>query len=244
MRLAAPAGPRRANPDLVFLAIDSASVGFDEEIDLAEHEGDPLSARALTLMRNAWPWPREVHALVLQRLVDAGAKVVLFDLNFPTATEGDEPFRAALDRYKDRVVIGSNFAPTASRAVGGQYADHTRPVDSLIPHTAPMDDRVAYVNFWPDEDEIIRRANFRVTFEHVQGEPSPLDAEQFLSLGARALVRRGLPIACRKVWTTCLFDTLRRRARVSGRARFSRFSYRVIGSRTTARGNSSAAKSC
>ena len=178
------------NPDLVFLAIDSASFSFDET-EAESAATDPIAARALDLMRNEWPWPREVHALVLQRLAEAGAKVVVFDLNFPTKTEGDEPFRLALERYRDRVVVGSNFAPAASRAVGGEYAEHTRPADNLIPHTAPMDDRVAFVNFWPDEDDVIRRANFRVTFEQVQGEPSPPDTEEFLSLGARVLLKAG-----------------------------------------------------
>ena len=180
------------NRDLVFLAIDSASFSFDES-EAASADADPVAARALTLMRNEWPWPREVHALVLERLANAGARVVVFDLNFPTRTAGDEPFRLALERYADRVVIGSNFAPAASRPVGGEYAEHTRPADNLIPHTAPMDDRVAYVNFWPDEDDVIRRANFRVTFEQVQGEPSPLGAEEFLSLGARVLLKAGMP---------------------------------------------------
>ena len=180
-----------ANPDLVFLAIDPACFSFDE-IEIASAEADPPAARALDLMRNGWPWPREVHALVLARLADAGAKVVVFDLNFPAKTDGDEPFRLALERYRDRVVVGSNFALTASRAVGGEYAEHIRPADNLIPHTVPMDDRVAFVNFWPDEDDVIRRANFRVTFDQVQGEPSPVDAEEFLSLGARVLMKAGL----------------------------------------------------
>ena len=179
------------NSDLVFLAIDPASFSFDE-VEIASATSDPLAARALELMRSEWPWPREVHALVLERLAQAGAKVVVFDLNFPSRTDGDEAFRLALDRYSDRVVIGSNFARAASRAIGGEYAEHIRPADNLIPHTVPMDDRVAYVNFWPDHDDVIRRANFRVTFEQVQGEPSPPGAEEFLSLGARVLEKAGL----------------------------------------------------
>ena len=77
---------------------------------------------------------------MLERLVKAGAKVVMFDLTFPTPTEGDEPFRLALDRYRDRVVIGSNFVSSHRELTTS--ASHTRPPDSLIPQTVPMDDRV------------------------------------------------------------------------------------------------------
>jgi len=108
-----------ANPDLVFLAIDSDSVTLDATTDVKELYGltdqNSIEARALKLMSQAWPWPREVYALVLQRLVDAGAKVVAFDLTFPTSTPGDAPFQMALDRYKNQVVIGVKFVSSSSR---------------------------------------------------------------------------------------------------------------------------------
>src|SRR4051812_34059331 len=57
-----------ANPELVFLAIDVASVNLDEsDIDdffkLAGNESKEV--RALRLMTQHYPWPREVYALVL-----------------------------------------------------------------------------------------------------------------------------------------------------------------------------------
>ncbi|CAA9270101.1 MAG: Adenylate cyclase [uncultured Chthoniobacterales bacterium] len=179
-----------ANPNLIFLAIDPASFGLDE-LDLADAASDPTAAHALALMRNDWPWPREVHALVLERLAAAGAKAVIFDLNFPAPTEGDEPFRLALARHRDRVVVGSNIARADARQAGGG-TEHTRPADNLIPHTVPMDGRVAYVNFWPDEDDVVRRALFRVTVEQMNGNDSPPpDSEEFLSLAARVLQKTG-----------------------------------------------------
>jgi len=108
------------NPNLVFLAIDSDSVTLDATTDVKELYGlidqNSTEARTLKLMSQAWPWPREVYALVLQRLVDASAQVVAFDLTFPTSTPGDPPFRMALDRYKNHVVIGVNFVSSARRA--------------------------------------------------------------------------------------------------------------------------------
>jgi adenylate cyclase len=184
-----------ANVNLVFLAIDSDSVGLDSTTDLEQMFGissaNPQESRALRLMTQRWPWPREVYGLILSRLVEAGARVVLFDLTFPTATDGDEPFRLALERYKDHVVVGSNFVSASSRGFAMSSASHTRPPDSLIPQTTPVDDRVAYTNFWPDEDDVVRRAQYRVTFEQVEGGAADAKSERFLSLGARGLMKAG-----------------------------------------------------
>jgi len=183
------------NPNLVFLALDSDSVTLDATTDVKELYGltekDSVEARALKLMSQSWPWPREVYALVLQRLVDAGARVVAFDLTFPTATAGDPPFRIALDRYKSQAVIGSNFISAASRGFSTQGASLTRPSDSLVPTTTPTDDRVAYSNFWPDEDDVVRHVQYRITFEQVQGDSPEPNSERFLSFAARALIKAG-----------------------------------------------------
>ncbi len=182
------------NPDLLFLAIDADSVSLDE-IDIKELYGltDEQSeeARALNLMTQRWPWAREVYALILDRLARAGVKVVMFDLTFPTETEGDAPFRMALDRYRDKVVIGSNFISGTTREYATVAASHTRPPESLVPQTVPMDDRTGFTNFWPDEDEVVRRAQYRVTFEQVQGGAPQPQSEQYLSLGARGLMKAG-----------------------------------------------------
>ncbi|MDQ6621920.1 MAG: adenylate/guanylate cyclase domain-containing protein [Verrucomicrobiota bacterium] len=184
------------NDDLVFLAIDSDSVSLEEDADIAELYGltdeNSIEMRGLRLMSKLWPWPRELYGLVLERLVTAGAKVVMFDLTFPTPTAGDEPFHLALEKYGPHAVIGSNFVSAASRSFTTISASHTRPPDSLVPQTRPMDDRVAYTNFWPDEDDVVRRAQFRITFEQVQGVPLSPDSEEFLSLGARALMKAGM----------------------------------------------------
>ncbi|MEY2497726.1 MAG: adenylate cyclase [Verrucomicrobiota bacterium] len=183
------------NPELVFLAIDSDSVGLEEIADIEQLYGlnaaDSVEARALKLMSKRWPWPREVYALVLERLVRAGAKVVVFDLTFPTSTEGDAPFRAALERYRDRVVIGSNFISSPSRESSTSGTIYTRPTDTLIPQSEVTDDRVAYTNFWPDEDEVVRRARYQMTFEEADGAMARPDSQRVLSLSSAALIKAG-----------------------------------------------------
>src|SRR5438105_9397003 len=102
-----------ANPDLLFLAIDSDSVTLDETLDLqglfSSSSTDSGSRRALEIMSKGWPWNREIYAMILERLVGAGAKVVVFDCLFPASAPGDDAFRSALERFQPQAVIGSNF---------------------------------------------------------------------------------------------------------------------------------------
>lgn len=181
------------NPDLVFLAIDSASISLDPELDvdglLASSAHDPASRGALQLMTKPWPWDREVYALVLERLVGAGAKVVAFDCLFPAPGPGDDAFRAALDRFKSKVVIGSNFVSpeNVDRAlrIPSTYAP---PAETLIPKTALPDDRVGFTNFFAGENKTVRGAQYRVGFR----EHGSITAA-YLSISARVLSKAGHP---------------------------------------------------
>jgi adenylate cyclase len=193
--LARAGRPAPPNQDLVFLAIDADTVSLDPATDAPEMYGitdtNSPEARAFACMMQRYPWPREIYGLILQRLVEAGAKVVMFDLTFPSETADDAPFRLALDRYRDHVVIGSNFMnPSRSQdtTVGASF---TRPAETLIPITAPLDDRIAFTNFWPDIDNVVRRVPYRITAEQVQQEDPRPDSERFLSLAARAAAKAG-----------------------------------------------------
>src|SRR5205085_300350 len=98
---------RKTTPprDFVFLGIDQSTLQpppFTKE-ELAGNQ-------ALELMtERPFPWSREVWALLLDKLFAAGARVVMFDLLFNPPNDGDPAFHAALDRYRDRVVVGANF---------------------------------------------------------------------------------------------------------------------------------------
>ena len=173
-----------ASPELVFLAIDHASTSLDQ-FDPAEVEASP----ALRSMAKEWPWPRTVYPLILDRLIDAGAKVVVLDLLFSNPRDGDEAFRAALDKHRDRVVIGSDF--NGGERAEGETKTHMMPAASLIAQASPLDDRVAFVNAWPDRDGIIRRVRYGVTVSEAFGS-TPVPGEEIIdSLVAKALKKSG-----------------------------------------------------
>ncbi|MEM6446431.1 MAG: adenylate/guanylate cyclase domain-containing protein [Cyanobacteria bacterium P01_D01_bin.123] len=92
--------------EVVILAIDDPShdmVIFPEE--LAEY---PILQEM-----QSWPWSRRVHAEAARMILDAGAKVVAFDIVFdkpsPYGPEDDRAFEQLLDDYGDRVVLGARY---------------------------------------------------------------------------------------------------------------------------------------
>src|SRR5215470_16464175 len=93
-----------APKDFVFLGIDQST------LQLPPLTAEELaSSRGLQLLsERPWPWSREVWALLLDRLFAAGARVVMFDLLFNPPNDGDPEFHAALDRYRDKIVVGAN----------------------------------------------------------------------------------------------------------------------------------------
>src|SRR5947209_14244216 len=98
---------RKTTPprDFVFLGIDQSTLQlppFTAE-ELADN-------RALQLMiEKPFPWSREVWALLLDKLFAAGARVVMFDLLFNPPNDGDPAFHDALEKYRDRIVLGANI---------------------------------------------------------------------------------------------------------------------------------------
>jgi len=189
-------------PDFAFIGIDQESLEFQpftpEQI---------ANNRALQLMaEKPFPWSREVWALVLDRLFNAGARLVMFDISFSSARDGDAAFRAALDRYRDKVVIGANvefsklgeqgagpkIVPPSSSVIENQVLDPARWKSSLLPASQMVDDRVGYVVFFPDQlDGKIRSLRYTITERQLDFQlPFPGDPE-FEALSARAAEKLG-----------------------------------------------------
>ena len=170
-----------APPNFVFLGLDQSTLQLPP-MTAEEIAGN----RALQLMtEKPFPWSREVWALLLDRLFAAGARLVMFDMIFSPPNDGDPAFHAALDRYRDKVVLGANF--------DAQNIEQTvTPNDALIPSPQMQDDRVGFVNFWADPiDEKIRSVNYRVTSRQLMNQPPTPDQEIYESLSARGLEKIG-----------------------------------------------------
>src|SRR5205807_3880067 len=127
---------------------------------------------------------RELWVHFMDKLFGAGARLLIFDMIFSSPTDVDPQFRAALDKYRDRVVIGCNYDIQHGNEL-------VLPTASLVPPPQEKDDRVGFVNFWRDPDGIIRRARFHTAHGELPGEPEYSGEEHTSSLVARAMEKLG-----------------------------------------------------
>ena len=115
---------RAASQDIVLVEIDNASI-------------DALGR---------WPWPRELHAQLVNRLADAGAAAVVYDVLFTEPSAGDAQFAQALARVP-------TFLPillTPADENGRRRA--VRPVEPLARAAAGL----GHINLEVDGDGIVR----------------------------------------------------------------------------------------
>lgn len=182
--LIATAGDRVQTESLVFLEIDEQSLTLD-----ALWPEDIESSPALSQMaKSGWSWPRNVFALAIDKLIAAGAAVVVIDLIFDTEREGDQTLRNALDSHRDRVVVASNFYD-ASQSKKSTIPSITMPASSLITDPA-TDPRVGYANFWP-EMGYIRSIVWQTPLWARSQQSAVVGATEYRSLAAATLIALG-----------------------------------------------------
>ncbi len=183
----------KVHDEFVFLGIDEASKQLDQ-VSPEEISSSP----ALQKMRQAFPWSRSVYAELVEQLCQAGARLIIFDLTFDPDREGNDEFRAALDRHRERVVIGADIEANVDAGTGRMGIIFVPPHKDLIP-AGFLDDRVGYVNLWTDPDNRIRRINYAMTdtqiLRQLQGvDPGPVPSGEtvYESLDSRSLRKLGL----------------------------------------------------
>jgi len=157
---------------IAFLAIDDASI-FGESLD--EEDTEYIKKNPGYELLRDFPYPRKTYVLAIEKLVKAGARVVVFDLVLSKESPlgqgnagkaDDVALTRALIKYRDKVVIGANFTSneTGSEAVRSMEA-LTMPHSNLLPSSMrpkivpelPDKEIVGYVNYAMDPDTFIRR---------------------------------------------------------------------------------------
>jgi len=159
------------DPQIIVLGIDDASLGLESAFP-----EDVEKSRPLQLIQKGWIWPREVYAHLLDRLIEAGAQKVVLDLMFATPTpehsEYDDALRAALERHRDKVVIGADIEARVVR--GSSVENLVLRTEALLPPARPMDPRLGFLTYWPDADSVVRRVQtqFSLTGDAADSLPS------------------------------------------------------------------------
>ncbi len=99
-----------------------------------------------------WPWPRDVHARLLDTLAQAGAKAILYDVLFLDPTAHDDALAAAMARTHPILPL---YFEVPGR--DGAAATTIRPLASLLQGGAVS----GHSNLSPDADGIVRQAYLR-----------------------------------------------------------------------------------
>ena len=116
--------------------------------DLVVVEVDSASLTAL----GVWPWPRDLHAALIDRLLAAGARGVAFDVDFSSASTpaADAALAGALARAGHRVVLPV-FKQYGSLARRDDDLRYTAPLPMFSAHSP-----LASVNLQPGENGQVR----------------------------------------------------------------------------------------
>ncbi len=169
--------------DLYFLAIDSESIHLDtvEPEELAQ-------SPALQIMKQGYPFSRDLYALIADRLIKSGAKVVVFDIFFASARPNDDIFRDALTQYRNQLVIGMNFTLTDNN----RSWTLSLPSESIFPAQDKYDQQIGFLDYWPDEDGVIRRLRVCTNEESINLIGGAQKLPYFYSIDARSVQKFGL----------------------------------------------------
>jgi adenylate cyclase len=138
-------------------------------------------------------WSREIWALFLDRVMGSGARLVMFDMVFNKLRDeslraGDQAFRDAIDRYRDKVVLAANFD------FSGPVVQTVVPHSLFVPPPQMRDDRVGYVTFFADQlDGKIRAVRYTMTDLQLAQMPAQPDEVPYEALSARGLEKLGRP---------------------------------------------------
>ena len=122
---------RPATGDLVLVEIDAASL---KQLD-------------------QWPWPRRYHAALLDRLREAGAGIVAFDIDFSgkSRSEDDTLFAAAMDRMDGKVILPV-FEQHATSSAANRATLVNKPIKQLRERA-----RLGAVTVFPEPNGQVRR---------------------------------------------------------------------------------------
>jgi len=155
--------------------------GTDSRVIVVGIDRDALDAAG-----TPWPWPRDVQAAMLDRVIDAGARLVVVDVLYNPATPSDE--RLAESLRSGDVVLAQ--AGDLSRVTGRRLLQ-AGATAGPVPVVAAASSALGLANVSPDADGVAR--TLPVAVEGPDGELLP-------SLALAALARLDgapLPITLR-----------------------------------------------
>lgn len=166
-----------ARQDLVFVGMDEESRRFGSVSPEVVAQ-----SRALTLLQQPVGnerLDRRIYVDLIDRLMSAGARMVIFDVLFVGSSgnpEADLEFARALERHHDRIVLSKFLNQRADGSYEIISSRQQLPLVGRDPSRLPHE---GYVNLWPDaEDHLVRRMDYTIALGELEsgvrrpGEPA------------------------------------------------------------------------
>lgn len=141
--------PRKVSPLVAIISIDDASI----------------------VQLGRWPWARSVHAQIINKLTEAGAKVIGYDVNFPEVSneEDDQALETAL-KTAGNVVLPVELE---IRQQDGHLMFNPEKTLSPISRLAGAAKATGHTNTPPDADGVMRRLPMFVDSPDAGGSSVP-----------------------------------------------------------------------
>lgn len=126
--------PHQADPSVVIVAIDDASLG----------------------RIGRWPWPRTVHADLIDRLSSFGVKAIGYDVNFPEPSDpGSDTKLAEAIRHSGKIIMPIELKMSI---IQGKLSFHSASTVQSIVEIQSAAVASGFTNVPLDDDAIARRA--------------------------------------------------------------------------------------
>lgn len=191
--------------DFVLLGIDEASLSLS---NLSSEEIE--ASKTLKMMGARFPWDRRVWAEAIDKLCEAGAKLVVLDLIFaePSTSEQDAALAAAIARYPEKVILSSAFSPLGQQQDGHMVFTLTEPYVEFL--ESDPEPRIGFVNLWPNQrDGATRTFRYRSSLGR-ENQRELIGEMEFLSLAGQIMDAYGIsvPQADQELRYTSKSDTL------------------------------------
>jgi adenylate cyclase len=145
-------GERPGDTNIVLVGINDSSLALDY---LAPEE--IAASPTLQLMTKPFPWNRAAYAATLDKLMGAGAKVVVFDFMFVAPNDGDKEFAEMLKKYPGQVILAANIE------ISGSKYKYNPPASELSEAVGP--DGAGLGTVWDDADGVLRRGIYQTSLE-------------------------------------------------------------------------------
>ena len=160
--------------NFALVTIDERSLGLTEVSPEEIEKSHPLK-----LMKAGFPWSREVYAALTEKLIAAGARLVLFDLLLPSSREGDSSFANALSAHPGKAILAASFENPDSQDRGAKTPVLVLPNDEF---REAVDGNWGAVNLPVWSDGKVRSLYTTVTASNIMGMRSLPQEEAVPSL--------------------------------------------------------------